>query len=373
MHYFATVARGLEDLAAQELRQLGAVDVEPTFTGVSFTGDRPLLYRVNLWARIPFRILLTLHSFPCRTPKNLYRGIQDIDWSAYLSPSQTFAVRATGKNPQLNHSHFTALQVKNAIVDQQREQFNERSSIDTDEPDLLVTVHIQGNQCVVSLDSSGGSLHRRGYRPAVGVAPLKETLAAALIAMTEWTPDIPFYDPLCGSGTLPIEASLRALNVAPGLFREEFAFERWTNFDADLWTRMVAEAEAAQTLELRAPIVGSDRQPDMLEQARFNAFQCGVGDQIQFLHQDFADIEAPGDQGVILCNPPYGDRIGDVRELGEFYKLMGDVFKQRFKGWTAYVLCGNLELAKYIGLKPARRFVVYNGAIECRLLKFDLY
>jgi putative N6-adenine-specific DNA methylase len=340
---------------------------------VKFTGDRPLLYQVNLWARIPFRILLTLHTCPCRTAKHLYQGIQEVDWSAYLAPSQTFAVRATGKNPQLNHSHFTALQVKNAIVDQQRQQFNERSSIDTDNPDVMVTVHIQGNHCVISLDSSGGSLHRRGYRPAVGSAPLKETLAAALIAMTNWTPDLPFYDPLCGSGTLPIEASLKGLNIAPGIFRERFAFEHWKDFDADRWNTMLSEAETAQKPELDAPILGSDRHPDMLEQARFNAFQCGVSDHIQFFQREFADIDAPADHGIILCNPPYGERIGNAQELSEFYKLMGDVFKQRFKGWIAYVLCGNLELAKRIGLKPARRFVVYNGAIECRLLKFELY
>jgi len=373
MQYFATVARGLEELTAQELRQLGASDVEPTFTGVAFTGDRSLLYRVNLWARIPFRILMQIHRCPCRTAKQLYRGIQAIDWSTYLSPSQTFVVRATGKNPQLNHSHFTALQVKNAIVDQQRQQFNERSSIDTDAPDLAVTVHIQGNHCSVSLDSSGSSLHRRGYRPAVGIAPLKETLAAALINLTDWTPELPFYDPLCGSGTLPIEASLKALNIAPGLFREGFAFEKWRDFDADLWEGILAEAEAQQKSELPAVIVGSDRNSDALEQAQFNAFQCGVGDRIQFFQQELATIDAPLDHGVVLCNPPYGERIGDAQALGDFYKLMGDVFKQRFTGWTAYVLCGNLELAKRIGLKPARRIVVYNGSIECRLLKYELY
>ncbi len=373
MQYFATVARGLEDLAAQELQKLGAADVEPMFTGVSFTGDRPLLYHVNLWARIPFRILMQLHTCPCQTAQQLYQGIQEIDWSAYLAPTQTFAVRATGKNAQLNHSHFTALQVKNAIVDQQRQQGGDRSSIDINEPDLAIAVHIQDDYCIVSLDSSGTSLHRRGYRPAVGIAPLKETLAAALIDMTGWTPALPFYDPLCGSGTLPIEASLKALNIAPGLFRERFAFESWRDFDADAWEMMVAEADDQQLSDLPAMIMGSDRDAEALEQARFNAYQCGVGDRIQLIQKEFAAIDAPADQGVILCNPPYGDRIGNAQELGSFYKLMGDVFKQRFRGWTAYVLCGNLELAKRIGLKPARRIVAYNGSIECRLLKYELY
>lgn len=373
MRYFATVARGLEDLAAQELKDLGASQVEPTFTGVSFEGDRPLLYRVNLWARIPFRILMPIKRCPCRDAQQLYRGIQAIDWSDYLTPDQTFAVRATGKNAKLNHSHFTALQVKNAIVDQQRQRFNARSSIDTEQPDLTVNIHIHDHHGVVSLDSSGESLHRRGYRPAVGLAPLKETLAAALIAMTDWTPDQPFLDPLCGSGVLPIEASLKALNIAPGLFRQSFAFETWPDFDADLWQQMRQEAIAQRRSHLPAPIMGSDRDAIALEQAQFNAQQCGLDDLIQLRQQALEDLEAPTNQGTILCNPPYGERIGDAKDLREFYALMGDIFKQRFTGWTAYVLCGNLELAKCVGLRPARRMVVYNGSIECRLLKYELY
>jgi putative N6-adenine-specific DNA methylase len=373
MQYFATVARGLEEIAAEELRQLGASEVEPGFTGVSFRGDRPLLYRMNLWARIPFRILMHIHTCSARTADHLYDGIQALDWSTYLNPEQTFAVRATGKNPTLNHSHYTALQIKNAIVDQQRQQFDERSDIDTEQPDLSITAHIQENHCTVYLDSSGSSLHRRGYRPAVGLAPLKETLAAALIDMTNWTPELAFYDPLCGSGTLPIEASLKALNIAPGLFRERFAFESWPDFDADLWEHMLADAEAQQKPELLAPIIGGDRHSEALEQARFNAYQCGVSDQVQLLQQDIDEAWPPTEQGVLICNPPYGERLGTASDLGSFYKQMGDIFKQRFKGWTAYVLCGNLALAKRIGLKPARRMVVYNGSIECRLLKFDLY
>lgn len=372
MRYFATVARSLEELAAHELQHLGAADVEPTFTGVKFTGDRALLYRINLWARIPFRILMQIHTCPCHSAKQLYGGIQAIDWSQYLSPDQTFAVRATGKNPQLNHSHFTALQVKNAIVDQQRQVFEQRSSIDVADPDLNINVHINGNTCTVSLDSSGGSLHRRGYRPAVGIAPLKETLAAALINLTGWSPDLAFFDPLCGSGTLPIEASLKGLQIAPGLFRDEFAFEKWQDFDPQLWQDLRTQAHAQRRSEPTV-IMGSDRSPEMIEQALFNAHQCGVDDHIWFSQQELIDIEPPSDCGVILCNPPYGERIGNAQELTELYRLMGDVFKQRFKGWTAYVLCGNLELAKSIGLRPARRHVVFNGSIECRLLKYELY
>ncbi|HEY9647084.1 MAG TPA: class I SAM-dependent RNA methyltransferase, partial [Chroococcidiopsis sp.] len=222
--YFATVARGLEPLAAQELEQLGAHAVEPGFCGVAFAGDRTLLYRVNLWARLPFRILMTLRTFPCRDAEDLYRGIQKIDWSQYLTPDMTLAVNATGKSEQLNHTHFTALQVKKAIVEQQQSQTGDRSNVELQSPDLQVSVHIERDHCTVSLDSSGQSLHRRGYRPAVGAAPLKESLAAALIQLSGWQPEQMFYDPLCGSGTLPLEACLKALNIAPGLFRERFGF-----------------------------------------------------------------------------------------------------------------------------------------------------
>ena len=201
--YFATVARGLEALAANELEELGAHAVETGFCGVSFTGDRQLLYRVNLWARLPFRILVKLDEFDCIDAEDLYQGIKAIDWSVYLSPDMTIAVNATGKSDRLNHTHFTALQVKNAIVDQQMDRFGDRSNVDVQDADVKIAVHIDQDICQVSLDSSGDSLHRRGYRPAVGLAPLKESLAAALIRMSDWEPQQMFYDPLCGSGTLP--------------------------------------------------------------------------------------------------------------------------------------------------------------------------
>jgi putative N6-adenine-specific DNA methylase len=371
--YFATVARGLEPIAAQELERLGALEVRPDFTGVHFVGDSALLYRVNLWARTIFRVLVTLREFPCPDADRLYQEVQNIDWEQYLQPHNTLAVNATGGNDKLNHTHFTALQVKNAIVDQQRNQFGQRSSVDTQNPDVLINVHIHQDRCILSLDSSGTSLHRRGYRPAVGLAPLKETLAAALLDMAEWEPSLPFLDPLCGSGTLPLEASLKALNIAPGLFRMQFAFERWPDFDEALWEQLLKEAENSELSELKAPIVGSDRDSDILNQARINAQQCGLADKVKFTQTELSQVEAPADSGVIICNPPYGERLGDAKELGDFYKLLGDVFKQRFKGWTAFVLTGNKELAKRVGLKASRRIPVYNGAIACTLLKYELY
>ncbi|MEM1366921.1 MAG: THUMP domain-containing protein [Cyanobacteria bacterium P01_H01_bin.15] len=371
--FFATVARGLEELAATELRELEAQQVEPGFCGVSFEGERELLYRVNLWARLPFRILRQLDIVSCRDGDDLFAGIQTIDWDEYLSPEQTLAVTATGKNRQLNHTHFTALQVKNAIVAQQMRREGQRSDVDTDQPDVRINVHVRHERATVSLDSSGESLHRRGYRPAVGSAPLKESLAAALIRMSGWQPDQAFLDPLCGSGTLPLEACLRSLKVAPGLFRNSFGFETWLDFDASLFERLLQEAEDAALEAPAAGIWGSDRDAEVLRQARSNARQSGVIDHITFAQQELAAVEAPADSGIIICNPPYGERLGDSQSLGRFYRLLGDVLKQRFKGWTAYIISGNKDLAKTIGLKSASRQPVFNGTIACQFLKYELY
>jgi putative N6-adenine-specific DNA methylase len=361
--YFATVARGLEPLAA----------VEPGFCGVAFAGDRTLLYRVNLWARLPFRILMKLHEFPCETADDLYKGIQTIDWAEYLTPELTLAVNATGKTEQLNHTHFTALQVKNAIVDQQQDRLGDRSDVNPQAPDVQINVHLERDRCTVSLDSSGKSLHRRGYRPAVGAAPLKESLAAALIQLSGWQPEQMFYDPLCGSGTLPLEACLNALNIAPGLFRDRFGFETWLDADQTLLDTLIQEAEASQPGSLSAPIWGSDRDEPVIEQAIANATQCGVLNHVYFAAIDLKDVAAPADSGVVFCNPPYGERLGRGSDLGAFYKQLGDVLKQRFKGWTAFVLSGNKELAQSIGLKSSQRFPVYNGTLPCQLMKYELY
>ncbi len=371
--YFATVARDLEKLAAQELEELGAHNVVPGFCGVAFEGDQAMLYRVNLQAKLPFRILQQLKIFTCRDASELYKGIKAIDWQEFLDPGFTLAVNATGKNSELNHSHFTALQVKNAIVDQQEERLGERSSVDTHEPDVRINVHIRRDKCTVSLDSSGDSLHRRGYRPAMGDAPLKESLAAALIKFSGWQPDQVFFDPLCGSGTLPLEAALTALNIAPGVFRDRFGFETWPDFNKDLLEKLIAEAEAAQRTELPAFIGGSDGSIGVIEQARANARHCGVSQQVTFQLQELAEVQAPADNGVLLCNPPYGERIGNPEELGAFYKLLGDVLKQRFKGWNAYILSGNKELARNIRLKSAQRIPINNGGLSCQLMKYEMY
>jgi putative N6-adenine-specific DNA methylase len=371
--YFATVARGLETLAAEELRSLGAGAVKLQFAGVAFEGDLELLYRVNLWSRLIYRVLVPLAVLEAESAQTLYQGVHTLDWSPYLQPDQTFAVVCSGKNAQLNHSHFTALQVKNAIVDQQRRQFGRRSSINTEHPDLVVNAHIQDNQCQLSLDSSGFSLHRRGYRPALGQAPLKETLAAALLGLAEWRPHIPLYDPLCGSGSFLLEAGLQALHIAPGKFQRRFAFQSWPDYDPDLWQSLVQQAQAGELTQAPAPLWGSDENVETLEQAQSNAQAAGLGEQIYFFSESLNQIAPPTPEGYLICNPPYGKRIGNPEDLGDFYRQLGDIFKQRFKGWTAFVLSGNPELTKCIGLRPARRFPVFNGALPCTFLRYELY
>ncbi|MEA5536583.1 THUMP domain-containing class I SAM-dependent RNA methyltransferase [Crocosphaera sp. XPORK-15E] len=372
-NYFATVARGLEEIAAQELEKLGAISVKPEFTGVHFQGDKSLLYKVNLWSRIVFRVLVPIQTIPSANSTQLYDSVQQIDWTEYLQPDQTFAVNCTGSNQQLNHSHFTALQVKNAIVDQQQDRFKERSYIDPKYPDILINAHIYENRCFLSLDSSGESLHRRGYRPAMGLAPLKETLASAILDLANWTPNLPFLDPLCGSGILPIEATLKSLNIAPGLARDSFSFQHWSDFDSQLYDTIIKEAINSQNHQLEAPIFGSDRDLDVIQQAQINAKKCNIDHHIKLTQMSLENVEPPTDQGIIICNPPYGKRLGNTQELGALYTLLGDVFKQRFKGWTAYVLTGNKELSKQIGLRTARRIPVYNGSLPCTLLKYELY
>lgn len=371
--YFATVARGLEEIAAKELESLGATEVKPDFAGVHFYGNKELFYRVNLWSRIIFRILVPIEEIKSCNETQLYKNVYEIDWSKYLQTHQTFLVNCTGSNQNLNHTHFTALKIKNAIVDQQKERFNTRSNIDVKSPDIIINAHINNNYCILSLDSSGRSLHRRGYRSAMGLAPLKETLAAALLDIANWDGNIPFLDPMCGSGVLPIEAALKGLNIAPGLYRNKFSFQNWLDFDSTIYSKIVEEAKNKQLSRLKTPIFGSDQDLDVIEQASTNITACGLDKNIKLNQVQLEQIEAPTDKGIIICNPPYGKRIGSYQQLATLYKLLGDILKQRFKGWNAYILTANKELSKQIGLRTSRRIPIYNGSLPCTLLKYELY
>lgn len=371
--FFATAARGVEEVLAGEMNALGLSGVTVEKGGVRFTGDLAACYRANLWLRTASRILIPLAEFPCDSPQSLYDGVRTVPWERYLTPDTTLAVECTLRDSSLTHSVFVAQKTKDAIVDTLRDRFGRRPSVNPKDPDLLVNVHLVRNRCTVSLDSSGGGLDRRGYRIEAGEAPLRETLAAALVLLTGWNGGVPLVDPLCGSGTILIEAALLALNRAPGLTRERFGFQRWPGFNAPLWRKILNDARQAERTSPAAPLVGSDRLEEVLAVARNNSRRAGVERFITFSPGDVRELTPPPPPGVILTNPPYGRRLGEEEQLKAFYRQIGDVFKQRCAGYTAWLLTGGQELAKEVGLKASRRIVLFNGPLECRLLKYDLY
>ncbi len=383
----AVLPPGLEQEGASELAALGAEAVQPLRRAVRFRGDRATLYRLHLQARLPFRILRELSRFPCRSREELYRGVQQAaDWEQWLSPELSFRVDASGTAPGLNHSHYSALQVKNALVDWQRSCWGQRSSIDLDDPDLALHLHLspgrpgQTPEATLSADGSGESLHRRGYRAAMGLAPLKENLAAGLIALTGWDGTVPLVDPLCGSGTLLIEAACRALGRAPGLGPDgprAFALQRWPDFDPELWEQEMAAAQELARPGLAdgqalAPIVGNEADPEVLAQARSNTAAAGVDGAVELRGGDFRDLQPPEGPGVLVCNPPYGERIGERDELEQLYADLGQMVKERFRGWQLWLLSGNPELTGALRMKASRRIPVSNGGIDCRWLLYEI-
>ncbi|QEM69154.1 RNA methyltransferase [Geobacter sp. FeAm09] len=372
MTCFAAVPRGAEEIAAHELEQLGAGDVAAGRGGVSFTCNREGLYRANLWLRTASRVLVQLAVFPCSSPDELYAGVHAIPWPELITPAMTLAVDCSLRDSVLTHSGFVALKTKDAVVDRVREACGSRPSVDTAAPDLRINVHLSRNVCTVSLDSSGDALDRRGYRLERNEAPMRETLAAAVVALTGWDGSSPLADPMCGSGTIPVEAALVAAHVPPGLKRT-FGFQRWQDFDDRVWKKLLREAEGGIKRLPLGLITGYDRDSRALVLAARNAALAGFEGQLHFFHAALEEFRPEGDTGVVIINPPYGKRLGDEDELRELYCQIGDVLKKRCRGWTGFVLTGNLELAKYIGLKAARRYVLFNGPIECRLLKYELY
>jgi putative N6-adenine-specific DNA methylase len=369
---FAAVPRGTEELAAHELETLGIGGAIVSKGGVAFVTDRTGLYRSNLWLRTASRVLVNLASFPCTSPEELYAATHKIAWQDIITPTMTLAVDCSLRDSALTHSGFVALKTKDAIVDRIREACGSRPNVDTSTPDVRINVHLHKNVCTVSLDSSGDSLDRRGYRLERNEAPLRETLAAAIVALTAWDGSIPLADPMCGSGTIPVEAALQAARIPPGLKRS-FGFQRWLDFDSGLWERLVKEAEDGIQKVPPGLITGYDQDSRALALATRNTASAGLEGQVHFFHAALLDFKPEGNRGVVIINPPYGIRMGEEDDLRELYCQIGDIMKKRCRGWTGYVLTGNLELAKYIGLKASRRFVLFNGPIECRLLKYELY
>jgi 23S rRNA (guanine2445-N2)-methyltransferase / 23S rRNA (guanine2069-N7)-methyltransferase len=382
--FFATTAKAMESLLADELRELGATEVEPRRAGVAWRGSQETAYRAVLWSRIANRVLLPLTEFAAPTPQALYAGARAIGWAEHIAPGRTLAVDCSVSQSRITHSHYAALKTKDAIVDQLREQRGSRPDVDVQRADVRVNVYLHDDRAVVSIDLSGASQHRRGYRAVGTAAPLKENLAAAILRLAEWPRRAqagePLVDPMSGSGTIALEAALIAGDVAPGLRRDYVGCAGWRGHDAALWARLRREAElrARQGLRRLPPIHAYDADARAVRAAAANLARADLGGRVHIERRALADcapIAARGggtDSGLLVTNPPYGERLGDVAALGPLYEQLGDLLRRRFPGWTGYVLTGAPALAKRIGLRPSRRIVLYNGAIECRLLELPI-
>ena len=365
--------QGLESTGCQELETLGAKAVQPLRRAAAFQADMACLYRLHLQARLPFRLLREVGRFPCQGRHDLYSGVQQaLDWEQWLHPSMTFRVDVTGTAPELNHSHFSALQVKNSLVDKQRSIWGKRSSIELENPDLALHLHLNRGEATLSIDGSGGSLHRRGYRAAMGAAPIKENLAAGLIRLSSWDGQVPLVDPCCGSGILLIEAVSMALNQAPGLNRS-FALEGWADFAPELWERECKRARQCRRNDLELPpVIGFEQDPHIADQARSNIDAAGLNGLITIHTGSFEEQVLPGNPGVLVCNPPYGQRLGADDDLEPLYRSLGQFARQQASGWQLWLLSGNAAITGALRLKACRRIPISNGGIDCRWLHYAI-
>ena len=370
--YFAQLPDEIKDIAETELRELGAEQTRQAYRGVHFTADRKTLYRVNYHSRLANRILAPLLSFDCHSDRYLYKQALQIPWEDFLTTAGTFAVFATVANSNITHSQFAALRLKDAIVDYFRSREGRRPSIDTRDPDVWFNLHIDNNRATISLDTSGGSLHRRGYRLKSVAAPMIETLAAAIIRYSGWSGNTPLYDPFCGSGTLLCEAYMHASHMPPGILRKTFGFERLPDFDTALWKDVAREGKKGLVPVAPGIITGSDIAFEAVEASRRNSHLIDPGHRIHIEQRDAFTIEELRGK-TIVCNPPYGIRMGKAVDLPEFYRKLGDFFKQRCAGSTAYVYFGEREYIKKVGLKPSWKKELSNGGLDGRLVKYDLY
>lgn len=366
---FAPCPRGLESSLQRELASLGVGAAAVTEGGVGFTGTQDILYRANLESRLASRILQELLHVPYRTEQDLYSAARRIPWDQWFRPSQTIKVKVSAQDCPLKSLDFVTLRVKDAICDAFLAQTGTRPSVDTHRPDLRIDVFLDSTTARFYLDTSGEPLFKRGFRKDSVTAPLRENLAAGLLSLSGWSPSVPFLDPLCGSGTIPLEAAMLAHKMPPGLGRR-FAFERFLNFNGSLWSSIVEAARAAQQPGGHALIAASDRDARAIEAALGQAKAAGLEGEIQFTQQDLFDVVPPASPGVMVMNPPYGIRLGTQSELDRFYPKLGSWLKTRCVGWRVYLFTGDLRAPKLIGLAPSKRIPLFNGAIECRLYEF---
>ena len=363
---------GLEEVLADELRGLGAGDIVPGHCAVSFTGDNATMYRANLWCRTATRIVKPLRTFNVKSSDDLYRRVAGLNWSTYISPDSSFVVDALTAHSRVTNSLFAAQKAKDAIVDQIRKATGRRPSVSTTNPDLRINLHIMNDQATLALDSSGDPLHRRGYRLQAGSAPLNEVLAAGIVGLTDWDHKASFMDPMCGSGTIVIEAALAARSMAPGLLREKFGFMQFPDYDAALWGSLVDDAKSQIKPPGSVLISGSDIDPVAISLARANAKRAGVADSIDFAVTPFDKVQPLPAPGMIVTNPPY-DQRQKSDDMSGFYRSFGDTMKQQFGGYRAFILTGYPSAAKVLGLRTKSRTRLYNPPLECRLLQYELY
>ena len=366
----AKTFQGLEEILAEELTALGANDIQIGRRMVSFTGDKRMMYKANFCLRTAIRILKPIKNFTAKDADEVYNQIQAIPWEEYLDVNKTFAIDAVVFSEEFRHSKFVSYKVKDAIVDYFREKTGKRPSVRINNPDVLLNIHIAQTTCTLSLDSSGESLHRRGYRQEAVEAPLNEVLAAGMILMTGWCGECDLIDPMCGSGTIPVEAALIAKNIAPGVFRKGFAFEKWVDFDADMFDEIYNDD--SQEREFTHKIYGYDNNPKANEIATHNIKAAGVSKDIVLKLQPFQQFEQPKEKSIIITNPPYGERISTNDLLG-LYQMIGERLKHAFVGNEAWVLSYREECFDQIGLKASQKVPLFNGPLECEFRKYEIF
>ena len=378
-NWIATCPKGLELLLAEELTSLGALDVKETIAAVYFNGSMEIAYRCCLWSRLANRILKLLHHFVLNNTEDLYEQTSEINWESHLSSGQTIAIDFIGTSRLVDNTMYGSQKVKDAIVDRIRRVEGERPSVDSKNPDIRIQARQHKGRVTIALDMAGESLHRRGYRTGQGSAPLKENLAAALLLRANW-PDVAsrggaLLDPMCGSGTLIIEGGMIAADIAPGILRERYGFTHWLQHDAELWQRLIIEAQQRKMdglAKLDIDIRGYDTNPRVLEYTTRNIENVGLDEHVRLAHKPMDQFgRSTAEVGLLITNPPYGERLGDFQELTPLYKKLGIVLQKNFSGWKAAVFTGNIDLAKEMDISPSKQYRFYNGTIPCKLLVFD--
>jgi len=369
--FFATCPRGLELILAGELRLLGAEKVHAVGGGVQFGGEFFLCYRANLESRVASRILWQVSTDRYRDEDDIYHGAYGLPWIDWFDAARTIRVDVSATKSPLTSLNFVTLKVKDAVCDKIRRLTGRRPSVDTRKPDISIQGHLTDRDFSLYLDTTGEPLFKRGTRMATGEAPLRENLAAGILRLTGWEPGLPLLDPMCGSGTFLLEAALMALDIAPGLGRD-FAFEKFKNFDGRRWHELLQRSRARQGPKTPQAIYGSDLSGDALKAARANLTASGLEKIVSLKHANLLEIAAPAKEGIIVTNPPYGVRLGEQRELAEFYPKLGDILKKNFTGWCAYILSADMRLPKLIRLAVSKRTPLFNGALECRLFEYKM-